>query len=341
MDADRFEFSILDDKAVPWDQIESCMDHVVFKSKAWMDFLCETQRIKPLVISVRKQGRPVGFFVGATTFKGLRIVASPFEGWTTPFQGLSVLSQISTQERINIYKQLIDYCYAEIGCSFFQATDWNLHPQDMVDSGLSFQLVRGYRLDLTLDEETLFSKFDSACRRAIRKAQKEGVTVHEAEDVERFAWDYYNQLCDVFLKQGLKPTYPCSRVQALINKLHHTGNLLLLETRSSDMTCIGTGIFPASNSLAQFWGGASFRSHQILRPNEILFWEAIRYWKRRGMLEFEFGGLGAYKEKYGPEPYTRVKIIAPRWKFLTDLKAFARKAYYGLRSWRAKATSVI
>ena len=329
-----YEFSILDHRAAPWERIESCVDHVVFKSRTWIDFLTETQGITPLVVAVGKDGRTIGWFIGGTMRKGIRIVASPFEGWSTPFQGLSVLEPISTRERLLIYEELIPFCYAKTGCWFFQTTDWSLKPEDLDGSPLTCQAVKGYRLDLSRDEAALFAGFDSATRRAIRKAQKGGVTVQEPTDLDQFITDYYDQLQDVFGKQGLKPTYLRSRVEALIKHLHGAGRLLLLESRSAEGKCIGTGIFPAAHQLMQFWGGASYRSHQILRPNEILFWEAIRYWKQRGVLEFEFGGGGAYKEKYGPEPYRRAQIIAPRWPILSRLKTLARAGFTLARTLR-------
>ena len=48
-----------------------------------------------------------------------------------------------------------------------------------------------------------------------------------------------------------------------------------------------------------FWGGASWREHQILQPNEAIFWHAMRYWKERGVMTFDMGGGGDYKRKYG------------------------------------------
>ena len=329
-----YEFSILDSQAAPWPEIESCADHVVFKSRAWMDFLVESQGVRPLPIAIRRDGSLIGYFIGARLRKGIRIVASPFEGWCTPFQGLSVLAPISIPERLAVYKELITFCEATPGCDWFQATDWGLAPEDMTGSPLSWLPVLGYRLDLTLDEEVLFARFSSATRRAIRKAQKGGVTVGQPEDPDQFVRDYYDQLLDVFAKQGLKPTYSLARIRALVRHLLPTGNLLLLESRSAEGACIGTGIFCGDNRLAQFWGGASYRASQILRPNEILFWEAIRRLRGRGLREMEFGGLGAYKEKYGPEPCARVQVYSARWKILASLKNTARIVFRFARSWR-------
>ena len=37
------------------------------------------------------------------------------------------------------------------------------------------------------------------------------------------------------------------------------------------------------NDRAFFWGNASWRSEQQWRPNELLHWYALRYWKARGV----------------------------------------------------------
>jgi CelD/BcsL family acetyltransferase involved in cellulose biosynthesis len=138
----------------------------------------------------------------------------------------------------------------------------------------------------------------SACRRAIRKSEKSGVTIEIADD-DGFACAFYEQLREVFLRQGLVPTYGIERVQTLIRHLQPTGMLLLLRARDADGRCVATGIFPAFNDMMFFWGCASFREHQHLRPNEALHWHAIRYWKQRGVTRYDLGGHMDYKEKYG------------------------------------------
>ena len=57
-----------------------------------------------------------------------------------------------------------------------------------------------WEVDLRRPEEEIFGGMTSACRRCIRKAEKVGVTIEEADDLE-FADDYYAQLRDVFAKQ--------------------------------------------------------------------------------------------------------------------------------------------
>src|SRR4051794_13412820 len=137
----------------------------------------------------------------------------------------------------------------------------------------------------------------SACRRAVRKSEKEGVRVEEAHGVE-FADEYYAQLEDVFAKQSLRPPYGVERVRELVRCLEPTGNLLLLRAVSPAGEGIATAIFPVLNQFGYFWGGASWRRHQILRPNEAVFWHAMRRLGERGVPVLDLGGGGEYKRKY-------------------------------------------
>ena len=48
-----------------------------------------------------------------------------------------------------------------------------------------------------------------------------------------------------------------------------------------------------------YWGGASWREHQRLFPNELLQWYAMRYWKDRGMRIYNMVGTMGFKQKFG------------------------------------------
>jgi CelD/BcsL family acetyltransferase involved in cellulose biosynthesis len=166
----------------------------------------------------------------------------------------------------------------------------------------------------------------SACRRCIRKAEKEGVTIEEADDLA-FADDYYAQLQDVFAKQSLVPSYGVERVRELIRNLQPTGRLLLLRATKPGGKCIATGIFPALNDTMYFWGGASWRSDQILRPNEAIMWYAMRYWKQRGVTTCDLGGGAEYKRKYGPSEVSRPLFRRSRFRWVGAARNLAKRAF--------------
>jgi hypothetical protein len=199
-----------------------------------------------------------------------------------------------------------------------------------VDDGqsLGFEVdsYASYRTDLTKPEDEIFDAMDSACRRCIRKAEKSGVVIEEAHDAA-FADDYFAQLRDVFAKQALVPTYKIDRVRSLIKHIGSTGRILLLRARDAQGKCIATGIFPGYNKIAEFWGNASFRHSQILRPNEAIHWYAMRYWKRRGVAVYDWGGGGTYKEKYGCVAHEVPWFTKSRYAVVSKLRDGAKKAF--------------
>jgi hypothetical protein len=200
--------------------------------------------------------------------------------------------------RIAALHALSQFALHELGCLHFEMMDRQLSSGDLEGSEVHSRSYNGFEIDLALSEDELFTRMDPSCRQCIRKAIRSGVKIEEVTDSD-FATDYYGQLQDVFAKQRLTPTYDIGRVRTLIRHLQPTGNLLLLRARDSEGRAIATGIFPAMHERAYFWGAASWRPFQILRPNELLLWHAMLYWKQRGVRFFDMGGGGEYKRKYG------------------------------------------
>ena len=271
-------------------------DRTIFQTAAWMSFLQKTQGATPVVAWVRDGAEIVGCFTGLIVRKfGVRILGSPFPGWTTSYMGLSVLPGISRRAAV---KALIEFAFENLHCIHFELMDRHLVVADLNGLGFEHRIVTGFEINLEEASEALFTKMSSACRRCMRKAEKSGVFIEEAHD-PGFAEDYYAQLVDVFAKQLLVPSYGINRVRELVKSLESTGMLLLLRARDPQNRCVATGIFPAMNGTMYFWGGASWRAAQPLRPNELVQWYAINYWKERGIKRYDMGGGGEYKRKYG------------------------------------------
>jgi CelD/BcsL family acetyltransferase involved in cellulose biosynthesis len=69
-----------------------------------------------------------------------------------------------------------------------------------------------------------------------------------------------------------------------------------------------------------FWGGASLREYQILRPNELLQYQAMTYWKARGIGLYDMGGSGEYKRKYGGYEIAVPWVRKSKYAFLGRLR---------------------
>ena len=318
------KFYPIDFKAADWKRLDSFADRTVFQTREWLAFVSNSQNATPVIAELRDGSGVLGYFSGLTFSKfGLKVLGSSFPGWTTPYIGFNLTEGVSRRSAL---EALVKFAWDELKCLHMEVSDPHFTFEDDEGLGFTAEYYGSYRTDLTKTEEELFSAMDSACRRCIRKAEKSGVKIEEARDLA-FADEYYEQLKDVFAKQGLVPTYSVERVRSLVKNLAPTGNLLLLRVRDGEGKCIATGIYPGFNKIAEFWGNASYRAYQNLRPNEACHWYAMRYWKQRGVAIFDWGGEGTYKEKYGCAAHRVPWFTKSRYKVVSKLRNEARNIF--------------
>jgi CelD/BcsL family acetyltransferase involved in cellulose biosynthesis len=328
---------------VALDEVDPAIDDLrtrnVFQTREWLEFVERTQGAEPVVAHVRRDGEVVGAFTGLIVKRlGVRILGSPFQGWMTGPMGFTLDAGVPRPEAM---RSLVKFAFRELGCLHVELMDRHTEFEEL--GALRARLVEfpTYELDLTQEEGAIFGGMSSACRRAVRKGQKEGVRVEVAHGIE-FADEYYDQLLAVFERQGhgRKPPYSRERVSEMIRCVEPSGNLLMLRAVAPDGERIATALFPARKDFAYFWGGASWPSHLPLRPNEAIFWHAIRHFRERGVRMLDLGGGGDYKRKYGaPEkliPFVR-KSRVPGMVALRDVAA---RVYKG-RATRAKAVACL
>ena len=318
------KYNIINFDQVDWDRLDTFDDRTVFQTREWLRFLTETQKATPVIAELIHGNEVAGYFTGLTfTRLGVKILGSSFPGWTTPYIGFNLMPGFSRTPALAAVEQL---AWEGLRCLHMEVSDPYFTEADGKQLGFNCEFYTSYRTDLRQSEDDLFNKMDSACRRCVRKAEKSGVLIEEAHDLA-FADEYYDQLKDVFAKQGLVPTYKVDRVRALVKHLQPTGRILLVRARDAEGKCIATGIFPGFNKFSEFWGNASYRSSQILRPNEFIQWYVMRYWKKRGVEVYDWGGGGTYKEKYGCVPHRVPWFTKSRYQLVSTLRNEAKKMF--------------
>ncbi|MBI5250525.1 MAG: GNAT family N-acetyltransferase [Desulfomonile tiedjei] len=310
---------------VPWQDLDSYEDRNIFQTLPWLNFIMAGHGGEPVIAQITENGRLQGYFTGLKVAKfGIKILGSPFKGWTTGSMGFNLLPGT---DRGKVLRATQDFAFRKLNCLYFEMMDRFGTCEDYSHVSQKVSPYRCQELDLTRSEEELWSNMSSkSCRWCIRKAKKIGLTIEEASD-EQFADDYYEQLTDVFAKQSLIPTYDLQRVRDLIKFLKPTGNLLLLRVREPTGKCIATGIFPGFHDTGHFWGGASWRKHQNFCPNEFMIWHAMIYWKRKGMKTFNLGGYREYKRKFGVSDVSVPRVICARTSVLVPLRDVALQAW--------------
>ena len=78
-------------EACDWAHMDAFSDRVIFQTREWLEFVARTQGAEPVVAAVVDGGSTVGYFTGLTFRRfGLRILGSPFPGWTTESMGFNL-----------------------------------------------------------------------------------------------------------------------------------------------------------------------------------------------------------------------------------------------------------
>src|SRR5215831_8018032 len=216
----------------PWAQTHSALaDRTIFQSPAWLNFLATTQNGEPVLAVLRNGPGTAGYFTGMVVRKfGLRILGSPFPGWSTSYMGFNLQAGVSKCAALDALKR---FAFRDLSCAHLELMDRKFSAEEIGEHGFQWTALNGFEIDLSRNEDEIFESLQPSCRRAIRKSVRLGVTVEEAHD-KCFVNDYYAQLEDVFAKQGLVPTYNIKRVQELIRHIGPSGSLLLLRARDSE-----------------------------------------------------------------------------------------------------------
>ena len=278
--------------------MDAFADRVVFQTREWLEFLARTQRAQPVVATVMDDGEHVGYFTGLIIRRmGLRILGSPFPGWTTESMGFNLERGREPARRrgragplrvpgARLRARRAQGPPAEARRSRRPAVRQPAHAD--VRGGP----VRRGGGDLRADVERLPAR--GAQGREGRRHRRAGGGRLVRGGVLRAARGRVRPaIARAALRRRARPRahrVPASRPVACCCSAR---------ARREGLP-IATGIFPAFNGTAYFWGGASVREHQILRPNEAIFWHAMRYWRGRGMTALDLGGGGDYKRRYGP-----------------------------------------
>lgn len=80
-------------------------------------------------MEISKDGEFIGFFSALVVRKfGLKIVGSPFAGWSTPYMGLDV---VDSSKKTKILQELIPFVMKETSCIYLQICDRDFDKEEL------------------------------------------------------------------------------------------------------------------------------------------------------------------------------------------------------------------
>jgi hypothetical protein len=222
---------------------------------------------------------------------GQRGVSLPFSDYSDPLlaPGMQLKDAIHT---VRLFGK-------QRGWKFFELRDANDLGPDIEPSSCFY----GHIVSLSPDEKKLFSNFRSNTKRNIQKAMQENVKTEISQSLESVR-EYYRLHCLTRRWYGLPP-----QPFHFFKKIHEyilsreMGFVILASHRRK---YIAGAIYFHLGEAALYKYGASDRTYQHLRANNLVMWEAIKWYAQNGFKSLCFGrtdmnnaGLLQYKSGWG------------------------------------------
>jgi hypothetical protein len=316
---------------------EPAWDHVVtlhrdancFHTSAWAKVLHQTYGHKPFYLQFSR-GRRLAALVPVmevrSPFTGRRGVCLPFSDACEPL--------VFDPEAIGLVKnRLVDFArerrwkHLEIrGSKFFPL------------ASSSTAKFYGHILDLHSRTEELMDRFASPVRRAIRKAERNGLRAEVVRNRQAIG-DFYRLHAQTRRRHGLPPQ-PASFFLNIYEHIIKPGLGFVVIARHWSRP-IAAAIFFRFGKNALYKYGASNEKFQELRANNLVMWQGIQFLARNGARKLHFGrtecnndGLRRFKLSWGTEeetidyfrvdPSNRKSLVVAPSNFVFHKKIFAR-----------------
>ena len=150
-------------------------------------------------------------------------------------------------------------------------------------------------LPLADDPERLWQSFDAKLRNQIRKATRSGLTA-SWNGAEGLA-DFY-KIFAIHMRDLGSPVHSRGFFEAILNEFPNDARLILIH---KDGRVIGGGMCLLFKDTLYIPWASSLSEYFSLCPNNLLYWEAIRWGCEKGYKRFDFGrsspGGGTYRFK--------------------------------------------
>jgi hypothetical protein len=280
-----------------WDNLViKSKQYSFFHSLAWAKVLFESYKYKPFYLIVRKNNELSTLipFMEVRSFTGRRGVSLPFSDYCNP-----IIDGIDPQELLNGVVEFGKKCK-------WQYLD--IHGGEELFPGIDPSTrYYGHLLELEPDPNQILLKFRDNTRRNINKAVRSGVTIQMSNSL--LSMHQFHHLHCLTRKRHKLPSQPFY----FLKKIHEniiSKNLGCIFTASFQNKIIGASVFFHFGNKVIFKFGASDMKYQRLRMNNLIMWEAIKWYAGNGYDSLFFGrtnidqdGLRRFKSGWCTKEY--------------------------------------
>jgi hypothetical protein len=276
-----------------WDELLlSHPDYSFFHTSYWARVLSESYGYKPLYFTEINNGK----LVTLIPLMEVNSILTGKRGVSLPFTDYCNL--IINAVNNDLMGYLIDYG---------KGKNWKYIEMrgsgDFLNGAPSSSNYYRHILDLSRSEEQIFSNFRSSTKRNIKKAIREGVKVNIDNSLESIR-EFYRLNCMTRKDHGLPPQ-PYFFFKNIYNHIISENHGIVVSASFKGKIIAGAVYFHFGEK-ALYKYGASDRRYQHFRANNLIMWEAIKWYCQQGYKSFCFGktehdnkGLIQFKTGWG------------------------------------------
>lgn len=283
----------------------------IFHTTMWARVLEEAYGYRPVYFAVVENGAlrallPMMEINSLLT--GKRGVSLPFSDYADPFG-----------EDEEQYRSLVDKAVRYGRDAGWKTVEIRGGMKPWMDSPPSVEFL-GHKLDLTRPEKDIYDSFRKNMKRNISRSLKEGVSVEISNSAAAME-EYYKLHCITRQGHGIPPQ-PIKFFRKIQEHVLQGNRGFVVLSKFKENIVAGAVYFHYGKK-AIYKYGASNPDGKESRANNLVMWEAIRWYQKNGFEEFCFGrteqeneGLREYKSGYGTTesllPYYKWDISGKR-----------------------------
>ncbi len=297
-----------------WDaSIAQHPEATIFHTSAWAKVLCDTYGHMPLYFRFSSAGQQnvlLPLMEVASPFTGRRGVSLPFSDFCAPLFFGDSSSDPALAERLATLSRERNWKYFELRST-----------PNASSALVPNKTFYAHKLDLQKPASELLENFDSAARRAIRKAERSSLSAKISRD-ENAIEQFFQLHVRTRRRHGIPPQ-PRAFFQNIDRHIVQRG-LGFIVLVSLEARPIAAAVFFHFGKRALFKFGASDERYQAHRSNNRLMWEGIKHCADLGLTTLHLGrtdvgqeGLRRFKLSLGAEEemlrYFRFNISTSSW----------------------------
>ena len=288
--------------AEAWDGfVRGAADGTVMHLHAWRDVLADAYGHRSFLLAAHDHGRLCGVLpltLIQSPFFGRSLVSMPYMDYGGACFGkdsaaeqplVEAATELARRHRAKLVLRCMRASHVDLPCSLDKVTMW---------------------VELGRDEDSLWRRLPSERRNRIRKAQRHGLEAAfpGPEGVHEFYTVFARNMRDLG-----SPVHARRLFEAMLRRLDGAARLLLICDRGR---AVGAGLMLLHGGMISIPWVSSLRDAFPKCPNQLLYWEAMRFGIANGFGILDFGrssrntGTFESKRQWGAEP------IQLHWHYL-------------------------